>query len=80
MNEFKGFSLFNDIEDEGLRNRNRAVVMANMASNHNKNGRITAGAAGLILGYFSALSVPDRKAVMPGFLEQMKERGFRFEL
>lgn len=55
QNEFKGFSLFNDIEDIDLRTRNRSVVMANMAEDHidRKTKRVSPKGAALILNYFS---------------------------
>lgn len=73
---FKGFALFNDIEDAELRDRNRAVVMANIAQDHSKNNLITPNGAGLILGYWKAIAEEERSGVMPRFVEQMKARGF----
>lgn len=73
---FKGFALFSDIEDVALRNRNRAVVLANMAQDHCKNNLISPNGAGLILGYFKAVPAEEREGLMPIFLQQMKERGF----
>lgn len=74
--EFKGFSLFNDIEDRDLRIRNRAVVLANIATNHAKKGKISAGAAGLILGYFGLIPADERGEVSESFKNFMFERGF----
>lgn len=73
---YKGFALFNDIEDAELRDRNRAIVMANMAQDHSKNNLITPNGAGLILGYWNAIPKEQRGNAMPKFLEQMKARGF----
>lgn len=75
-NEFKNFSLFNDIEDVVLRNRNRAVVLANMADDNNKNNMISARGGALILGYFQNLPEEDRANVRDQFAEQMKARGY----
>ena len=75
-NEFKGFSLFNDIEDVSLRNRNRAVVLANMADDNNKNNMISAKGGALILGYFQSLPEEDRADVRNRFAERMKELGY----
>lgn len=74
--EFKGFSLFNDIEDAELRNRNRGVVLANIATNHSKKGKVSPGAAGLILGYFDKVPGEDRGSVTQYFQSFMAERGF----
>lgn len=75
-NQFKGFDLFLDIEDKSLRNRNRAVVLANMADDHNKNRLISPKGAGLILGYFSQVPEEDREDVKNKFETNMKERGY----
>ena len=76
MNEYKGFSLFNDIEDVNLRNRNRAVVLSNIASDHSKNRKITPGSAGLILGYFKEIPDEDKMDVQNRFVKEMNLRGF----
>lgn len=76
LNEFKGFSLFNDIEDQELRTRNRAVVLCNMAQDHSKNRKVSPMGSALILGYF--LNVPDEEKmiVKDAFVGQMAARGF----
>lgn len=79
MNEFKGFSLFNDIEDAELRNRNRAVVMANIAKDHNRNGLINAAGAALIIGYFDRVPQVDRGSVLKTYVQRMYEEGFKIE-
>jgi len=76
-NEFKGFSLFNDIEDEALRTRNRAVVLANIAEDHKtKEKRINPRGAALMLGYFASIPAEQRKGVSARFAEEMTSRGF----
>jgi hypothetical protein len=75
-NEYRGFSLFNDIEDVGLRNRNRAVILTNIATNHSKNRKISPGGGGLMLGYFNSIPVTDRHDVTERFVQRMKEEGF----
>ena len=76
VNEYKGFSLFNDLEDESLRTRNRAVMLANMASNHSKDKRISAQGTSLILNYFHLIPADERAAVRDKFMNEMKQRGF----
>ena len=73
---FKGFELFNDIEDDALRNRNRSVVLANIAENHTRNRLISPNGAALILGYFGCVPIEERRTVQDGFVQSMKERGF----
>lgn len=77
VNEYKGFCLFNDIEDGELRNRNRAVVMANMAETHSKDRKISINGAALITGYFNCVPHNERKDTMNMFIRNMDERGFK---
>lgn len=74
--EFKGFCLFNDIADKALRNRNRAVVLTNIAEDRTRNRLISANGAGLILGYFKEIPEEDRQDVKERFTQNMKERGY----
>lgn len=77
-NDFKTYSLFNDIEDVELRNRNRAVVLANMAQDHidRKTKRVSMKGAALILGYFNNVDVADRDDVKDQFSQRMHQMGF----
>lgn len=77
-NEFKGFSLFNDIEDIALRMRNRAVVMCNMAADHSdkRTKRINPKGAALILNYFASMPIAERDDVKNLFAKEMETRGF----
>lgn len=77
VNEYKGFTLFNDVEDELLRDKNRAVMMTNIAENHCKNSLITPGGAGILIGYFNQIPTDQRKEVLKQFMEKMYERGFK---
>ena len=76
MTQFKGFDLFTDIEDVSLRNRNRAVVLANIAEDNTRNRLISPGGAGLILGYFKQIPEHERDDVRNQFVQNMKERGY----
>lgn len=73
---YKGFELFSDIEDEALRTRNRAVVLANIAESNIKDRRINAKGAGLILGYFNQIPLAERNGVKDKFKADMISRGF----
>ena len=73
---YKGFELFEDIEDVILRTRNRAVVLANIAEDHTKNRRINAKGAALILGYFGSIPDSERGTVRDAFKSDMKARGY----
>jgi hypothetical protein len=74
---YKGFCLFFDIEDYMLKTRNRAVVLANMASDNSESSLINAKGAALILGYFQMIPPDEREDVKKSFSENMVERGFR---
>lgn len=78
QNEFKGFSLFNDVEDAELRAQNRGRVMANMAEDHTEKNkkRITPKGASLILNYFNLIIDKDRNAAKDKFKTEMEARGF----
>jgi hypothetical protein len=78
QNEFKGFSLFNDVEDTELRAQNRGRVMANMAEDHtDKNKkRLSPKGASLILNYFNLIKGEDRNAAKEKFQTEMQARGF----
>ena len=77
LNEFKGFSLFNDIEDFALRTRNRAVTLANIAeANTNAVKRISGKGAMLVLEYFNLIHENEREDVMNAFKVQMEQRGY----
>jgi hypothetical protein len=77
--EYKGFSLFSDIEDNALRTRNRAVVLANMAEGSSKNRKISPNGMALIIGYFDKIPKEERRPVMEHFIISMKERGFELQ-
>jgi hypothetical protein len=78
QNEYKGFSLFNDIDDVALRNRNRAVILSNLLeSNIDKvSKKVSIKGANLILSYFSHIPPVDRKDVEKRFTDESVKRGF----
>lgn len=76
-NEYKGYSLFNDIEDNGLRTRNRAVTLANIAEGHmNPEKQITPKGASTMIRYMELIPVEERTAVTERFIVAMKERNY----
>lgn len=76
QNNYKGFDLFNDVEDQELKTRNRAVVLANIAENHIKDRRINAKGISLVLGYFNQIPMHEREIVKDRFKADMISRGF----
>lgn len=76
-NEYKGFSLFNEIQDADLRTRNRAVILANITEdNLTPNKRVTPKGAVLVLGYFTCIPDEEKEAAQKAYLRTMQERGF----
>lgn len=79
QNNYKGFSLFRDVDDIALRTFNRARVLTNIAEDNTKEERITPRGASLILGYFAQVDMNEREAVEKEFRKQMKNSGFKVE-
>lgn len=77
---YKGFCLFNDIEDYMLKTRNRAVVLANLAFDNSQDAKINAKGAALILGYFQMIPSDEREDTKNAFVTSMNERGFRLAM
>jgi len=74
---YKGYNLFQDVEDIELRSRNQAVVMSNIALDHRTAERtISAMGAALILGYFNSIPANERKNVFQKFNHRLEESGF----
>lgn len=76
MDNYKGFSLFNDVEDNDLRTFNRARILANIAEDNTKNAKISPKGATLILNYFNCIPADERMHVQQKFTELMKEGGY----
>lgn len=74
-NKWKGYSLFNDVEDFELRSRNRGVVMANIFEEHLRDGVLSPVKAGLILEYFSRIPPTERSLAKDMFEAMLLERG-----
>lgn len=78
INEYKGFSLFNEIKDSELRTRNRAVVLANITEdNLTPNKRLTPKGAVLVLGYFTAIPEEEKGATQVRYQQELQARGFK---
>lgn len=81
MDNYKGYALFSDIEDEVLKTRNRAVVMCNIFEDnpdpHGKDYVAQKGAL-LIFGYMEAVPKGERGSLAREFQKQMLERGYRY--
>jgi hypothetical protein len=78
MNEFHGYSLFNDVEDVDLRAYNRARVMANMLEQHTdkQTKKITQRGAALVFGYMNQIPDEDRRATHTHFSQHVAKDGY----
>ena len=79
VNEYKGYSLFNDVADKALRIRNRAVVMANIASAGRDGESITLSATDDLFRYFNLIDKAEQKETNKAFVARLKEEGFNIE-
>lgn len=68
-NEFKGYGLFNDVEDKEIQIYNRARTLVNIMEDHSEqapdsNEKVITGKGALLcIGYFNSLPEDDRAAV-----------------
>lgn len=76
MNEYYGYTLFNEIEDPALRTRNRAVILANIMEQNTKHQKISRKGAALALGYFNQIPDEEKQIVHDALTQQLKERGY----
>lgn len=76
MEHFKGFGLFNDVEDAQLKAQNRARMMVNIVMDHSKNGKFNVKGVALSTGYMNCIPKGERKDVIDAFIRGMEREGF----
>lgn len=76
MTQVKGFELFDDIVDRGLRTRNQAVVITNIIEDNSKLKKLSARGAHLVLSYFNQVPDVDKTLVHQKVTIFAQERGF----
>ncbi len=71
-------SMFNDVKDSRIKNRNRAVIMANLFEDNVPFGeKTTSGIGGaLVMQYFAKVPDEDKSKVLGDYKSVMLERGF----
>jgi len=77
QDNYKGFAMFNDVMDDALRTRNRAVVLSNITVDNMKESKLSPKGVTLVLGYFSSIPQEERKQVQQEFVKEMSSRGFQ---
>ena len=73
--------MFNDVEDDAIRNNNRAAIMANVFEDNILRGKRTTSSSGAIqvLGYFAAVPKIDKRLVYERYKQIMCQRGFELQ-
>jgi hypothetical protein len=77
LSEYRGSSLFNDIEDATLRNHNRGAILANMVEDGMNGSKIKHSATADVIGYFANIPEEDRKDSLDAMEAQLKERNIK---
>lgn len=77
---YRGFGLFNDVEDKGLQSYNRARILVNMMEDNealNADGErgVSVKGAALVSGYFMQVPEADREQVRDEVERILTEKG-----
>ncbi len=72
----EAYNLFNDIEDEGLRARNRGVILANIYEDGVVDGKTPPSGMKNLLSYFKSIPYEGRERAYAEFQVQMTERKY----
>lgn len=73
-NEFKGYSLFNDLEDKALQIYSRARTLVNIMEDHAVGKDVSGAGLLLCMGYFKSLPENERQGVHEKAEELLKTR------
>lgn len=77
VDDVKGYSLFNDMEDEALRTKNRARVMVNIFEDNLKRDgndiRISPAGMVVLMSYFKEVPEDERRGVYEQFQSLVKD-------
>lgn len=79
VKNFKGYSLFKDVECEKLKHRNRGVVMANIIEDNLKGDIISNIGTASLIGYFRHIPAEERNLAYKVCSEELKLRGIRYK-
>jgi hypothetical protein len=74
--QFKGFDLFNDIEDKDLQRHNRAAILTTILEKFHRDGKVSAQGASVTLGYFNCIPEAERIDLLKEFVKAAAQRGF----
>ena len=74
-NEFKGYGLFNDVEDKEVQVYNRARTLVNIMEDHAVGKSVSGTGAMICAGYFNSLPPEDRAEVHSKTAALLFEKG-----
>ena len=80
MNNCQGYSLFNDVKDIELRNKNRGGVMANIFEDYGKGGSMSAQGSHTMMQYFTDIPPLDRSRACSSFTDELNKRGYNIDV
>lgn len=76
-NEFRGYPLFNDVEDPIIRDSNRASIMFNIFEHNRVKGKLSERGTGILFGYFGQIPVEERQGLYHRFAQKIDGAGYR---
>jgi len=76
MAYYKGFSLFDDLDNLNDRAVNRGRIMANIVVDHQRDGKFSPKGMALSGGYMRSIPAAERKAALSEFVKAMRKEGF----
>jgi len=76
MAYYKGFSLFDDLDNANDRAVNRGRIMANIVVDHQRDGKFSPKGMALSGGYMRSIPAAERKAALAQFIFAMRKEGF----
>lgn len=75
VNEYRGYSLFKDVEDVELRDRNRAQVLWNIFESNSENGNATVKGMAYLVGYTNQIPEAERRPMITQFTLMLHQGG-----
>lgn len=76
QNNYRGFGLFNEVEDKELQSYNRGRILVNiMEDNSDKDRNVNMKGVALVAGYFQQIPQEDREGVKTQVEQQLVKKG-----
>jgi len=71
------YTLFEEVEDRELRDRNRGVVMVNIYEDYCRDDKMSAAGVAALLGYFKQIPDDEQASAFVMFNTLIQQRGHR---